>query len=164
MAGEKTAVTERACDTESVHAALPEQSPNHPANCCPLPGTAESVTDVPVVKLAVQVAPQLIPVGLEVTVPTPLTATLNAYVEAPGPVGAAANVAATFVAPVTMTVQVLVPEQAPDHATKTAPAPGVAVSVTWVPEGTFTLQVLSQDRPLPGALTEPKPVTVTVKA
>ena len=45
--------------------------PLHPANVDPEAGMAVSVTEVPVAKPAEQAAPQLIPVGVLVTVPFP---------------------------------------------------------------------------------------------
>ena len=64
-----------------MHAPVPEQLPDQPAKVDPLVGVAVSVTDVPEVKLAVQEKPQLIPLGLLVTVPLPVpdfeTLTLN---------------------------------------------------------------------------------------
>jgi hypothetical protein len=73
--------------------------------------------------------PQLMPLGLEVTVPVPVPArvTLTANVEA------VLNVAVTARAAVIDTVQVLVPEQAPPQPAKLAPLPAAAVSVTEVP-------------------------------
>ena len=51
---------------------MPEHAPVHPANVELAPGLAVSVTDVPVVKLALHVGPQLIPAGALVTVPVPV--------------------------------------------------------------------------------------------
>ena len=45
--------------------------PPQPPQVCPVPEVAVSVMLVPCAKLPLQVAPQLIPVGDEVTVPTP---------------------------------------------------------------------------------------------
>jgi hypothetical protein len=50
---------------------LPEQSPLQPANVEPALGAADSATVEPAGKLAVQVAPQSIPGGAEVTLPAP---------------------------------------------------------------------------------------------
>ena len=50
----------------------PVQSPLQPAKLEPDAAVAVRVTTVPVVKLAAQVEPQLIPAGLEVTVPKPV--------------------------------------------------------------------------------------------
>ena len=45
--------------------------PDQPAKIDPLPGAAVNVTEVPLLKLAVHVWPQLIPPGALVTVPLP---------------------------------------------------------------------------------------------
>lgn len=145
-----------------MHVAEPEQFPNQPENCCPLPGTAESVTVDPVANLAEQVAPQLIPPELDVTTPTPLTITLSSWEEAPL-AGTAAKVAVTLLAAFTVMVQLLEPEHAPDHPTKTLPVPAVAISVTVDPAGMSELQSLSHTSPVAEELTEPAPVTVTLR-
>jgi hypothetical protein len=51
---------------------VPLQAPDQPAKVLLGLGEAVSVTDVPLEKLALQVCPQLIPVGLLVTVPAPV--------------------------------------------------------------------------------------------
>jgi hypothetical protein len=53
---------------------VPVQAPDQPANVELLFGAAVSVSMVPLVKLALQVAPQLIPAGLLVIVPAPVPA------------------------------------------------------------------------------------------
>ena len=76
----KAAATEVAPFTATVQtAAVPEHAPDQPANEFPLTGVAVSVTDVPVLKLAVQVCPQLIPEGELLMVPPgePVTETLS---------------------------------------------------------------------------------------
>ena len=56
-----------------MHGAVLEQPPPlQPWKVEPLAGVAVRVTCVPLSKEAEQVAPQLIPVGLEVTVPLPV--------------------------------------------------------------------------------------------
>jgi hypothetical protein len=52
-------------------ACTPEQAPDQPAKLLPALGVAVRVTVVPLVKLALQLAPQLMPAGLELTVPVP---------------------------------------------------------------------------------------------
>jgi hypothetical protein len=79
--------------------------------------------------LAAQVGPQLIPAGVELTVPAPLPAlvTVIAY-------WSRANVAITALAPVTETVHGRVPAQPlPDHPVNVELAPGDAVNVTFSP-------------------------------
>ena len=51
---------------------VPEQAPDQPANIEPETGLAVRVTEVPWANEAEQVPPQLIPEGLEVTVPEPV--------------------------------------------------------------------------------------------
>lgn len=55
----------------------PEHAPDHPPKEAPELGAAASVTVVPVVKVALQVAPQLIPAGLLVMVPAPVLETVS---------------------------------------------------------------------------------------
>jgi hypothetical protein len=66
------AVTDVFADSEMSQEPVPVQAPDHPANVDPEAAVAVSVTDVPLLKFAVQVAPQLIPEGLLVTVPEPV--------------------------------------------------------------------------------------------
>src|ERR1700682_3338472 len=61
----------------TVQVRVPEQAPLHPAKTEPAAGVAVSVTVVPLAKLAEQVAPQLIPPTLLVTVPVPLPCLLT---------------------------------------------------------------------------------------
>jgi hypothetical protein len=57
----------------TMHAPVPEQdAEDHPAKADPGEGFAVRITFEPVVKFAVQVAPQLMPVGELVTVPLPV--------------------------------------------------------------------------------------------
>ncbi len=74
------------------HAAVPEQLPPHPAKVEPALAVAVRVTVVPEAKLALQAVPQLMPVGLEITVPVPVPpmVTLRTLV-----LGIATNVAVT---------------------------------------------------------------------
>jgi hypothetical protein len=85
-----------------------------------------SVTSVPELKLATQVAPQSIPAGDEVTVPAPPPTRFTVRENVGG-----TKVAVTVSAVFTVTVQVPVPEQpAPDQPVKIEPLPAAAVSVT----------------------------------
>jgi hypothetical protein len=98
----------------------------------PASGIAVSVTTVPLVKLELHAVPQLMPPGMEATipVPAPLLVTPSVYI-----LGSAvtANVAVTLRAAVMLTVQVVpVPVQAPLQPVKVAPVPTVAVRVTEV--------------------------------
>jgi len=65
-----SALTERIALIATTHV-VPEQSPPHPEKLDPGAGAAVSVTDTVLAKVASQVTPQLIPIGLEVTVPEP---------------------------------------------------------------------------------------------
>src|SRR5207245_4003234 len=74
----KVAVTAVGAEIVTVQAAVPEQPPPlQPAKVEPAAGVAVSVTAVPLVKLAEQVTPQLIPTGALVTVPLPVPALLT---------------------------------------------------------------------------------------
>jgi hypothetical protein len=66
------AVTERAWVIVTVQVPVPVQAPLQPVKVEPVDAVAVRVTLVPLVKVALQVAPQLTPVGLEVTVPDPV--------------------------------------------------------------------------------------------
>src|SRR5216117_762484 len=62
----------------TVQAPVPEQPPPlQPVKVEPVAGVAVSVTAVPLVKLAAQVAPQVIPAGALVTVPLPVPTLLT---------------------------------------------------------------------------------------
>src|SRR5205823_12238792 len=68
----KVAVTVVAADTETTHDPVPEHPPPlQPVKVDPAAGVAVSVTPVPLVKLAAQVAPHVMPAGELVTVPLP---------------------------------------------------------------------------------------------
>jgi hypothetical protein len=56
---------------------VPLQAPLQPAKVQPAAGVALSVTCVPLLKFALQVAPQLIPDGVLVTVPLPKALTVS---------------------------------------------------------------------------------------
>ena len=71
----KVAVTVVAAETVTVQVPVPEQPPPvQPLKVEPAAGAAVRVTVVPLVKLAEQVAPQLMPTGELVTVPLPVPA------------------------------------------------------------------------------------------
>jgi len=76
----KVAVTALAALMVTEHVPVPVQAPDQLAKVEPVPAAAVNVTTVPLEKLALQVAPQLIPAGLLVTVPVPVPAfvTVNA--------------------------------------------------------------------------------------
>jgi len=68
------AVTAWAALMVTEHVPVPVQAPDQLAKVEPVPAAAVSVTTVPLAKLALHVAPQLIPAGLLVTVPVPVPA------------------------------------------------------------------------------------------
>src|SRR5581483_9191021 len=124
----KVAVTELAAFKVTLQAPVPEQAPLQARKREPVLGEAVSCTTVPPAKLALQVRPQVIPDGELVTVPLPVPA--NVTVKA---TPALEKVAVTELAALTVTVQVAVPEQAPDHPAKAEPTAGVADNCTTVP-------------------------------
>src|SRR5260221_4792044 len=66
------AVTLVAASIVTRHAPIPLHAPLQPANADPSAGAANSATEAAGEKFSVQVAPQLIPAGLEVTLPLPV--------------------------------------------------------------------------------------------
>jgi hypothetical protein len=71
----KVAVTAWAALIVTEHVPVPEHpAPDQPLNDEPVAGLAVNVTTVPLLKVVEHVAPQLIPAGLEVTVPLPAPA------------------------------------------------------------------------------------------
>ena len=70
----KVAVTERLVESVRLQVRLvPAQAPDQPLKAKPKAGAAVNVTEVPVVKLALQVGLQAIPAGEEVIEPDPTT-------------------------------------------------------------------------------------------
>src|ERR1700722_4680890 len=111
----KVAVTLLAALTVTLQVVVPVQAPDQPAKVLVVTGVSVSVTAVPGAKLmehAVDVAEQLIPVGVLVTVPLPAPAreTVNGM-----SVTGAVNVAVTLSEAANVTVHALVPEQLPPH-------------------------------------------------
>src|SRR5437667_1732229 len=160
----KVAVTVVAAESVTVQAPVPEQPPLfEPLKVEPVVDAAVSVTAVPLVKLAEQVAPQVMPVGELVTVPLPVPAGVTVRVKL-----CRVKVAVTVVAAERVTVQVPVPEQLPPlQPVKVEPAAGAAVSVTAVPLAKLAEQVAPQVMPAGALVTVPLPVpagvTVRVK-
>lgn len=109
-----------------------------------------------------QVEPQLIPLGLLVTVPLPVPALMTVRVGFPGGL----KVAVTDMAVFMVTAQVPVPEQPPPLQPPNVDGDvGVAVSVTGVPYEKAYEQVEPQLMPGRSLLTVPLPVPLklTVK-
>src|SRR5436309_6019989 len=159
----KVAVTVVAAESVTVQAPVPEQPPPlQPPKVEPAAGAAVSATAVPLVKLAAQVAPQVMPAGELVTVPLPVPALVTVSAK----VGRL-KVAVTVVAAETETTHDPVPEHPPPlQPVKVEPAAGVAVSVTAVPLAQLAAQVAPQVMPAGGLVTVPLPVptSLTVSA
>jgi len=158
--GAKVAVTVVAAETVTVQGPVPVQPPPlQPAKTEPVLGVAVSTTTVPLVKLAVQLAPQLMSPGVPVTVPvpSPLRATVSVKI--------GVKLAVTVVAAESVTVQGPVPVQPPPlQPTKTELAPGVAVSTTIVPLVKLAVQVAPQlmSPGVPVTVPVPSPLRPTV--
>jgi hypothetical protein len=150
----KVAVTEAFVVKVNVQVEVPVHAPDQPPKVDPADGVAVNVTAVPLVKDALQVAGQVIPAGLLVTVPAPVPVSVTVSVGDAGPV----KVAVAEVFAEMLNVQVDVPLQAPDHPLNVDPDAGVAVSVTDVPVSKLALQVLPQLMPLGVLVTVPLPV------
>ena len=75
--GVKVAVTLRACVIETVQVLVPVQSPLQPLNVEAVPAVAVRVTVVRLAIVAVQVVPQLMLAGVDVTVPFPVLLTFK---------------------------------------------------------------------------------------
>src|SRR5881397_1452510 len=157
------AVTVVAALRVTVQAPGPEQPPPlQPLKVEPAAGAAVSVTAVPLAKLAAQVAPQVMPAGLLVTVPAPAPALETVSTRA------GVKVAVTVVAAEIVTVQVPAPVQpAPVQPVKVEPAAGAAVSVMAAPLVKLAAQIAPQVMPAGLLVTVPAPVpaleTVRVK-
>ena len=76
----------------TVHASVPEQSPDHPVNRLLRLGLAVRTTTAPSWNCLVQVVPQLIPAGWLLTVPDPVPRLDTLSARRAGPI---ANVAVT---------------------------------------------------------------------
>src|SRR6266581_4777681 len=138
----------------AVAGSVSQTPPLQPVKVEPAAGAAVSVTAVPLVKLAEQVAPQLIPAGALVTVPLPVPAGVTVRVKL-----CRVKVAVTVVAAESVTVQGPVPEQPPPlQPVKVEPATGVAVNVTAVPLAKLAEQVAPQLIPTGALVTVPLPV------
>jgi hypothetical protein len=117
----------------NVQALVPEQAPDQPQKTLPLLAAAVRVTDVPLAKLALQVCGQLIPGGVLVIIPEPVSVTLNT--------GAEVKFAAMEDGPFSVSVQDAVPVHAPDQPANEPPELALAIRVTLVPVLKAALQV-----------------------
>jgi len=154
----KVAVTVVALLMVTLQGSVPTQpaTPDHPVNVDPGDAVAVRSTLEPTLKLALQVAPQLIPAGVEATepVPVPARATVRAAC-------ATLKLAVAVVAPFSVNVQAA-PELPPAHETPVQPAkvePGdvAAVSVTLEPTLKLVLHVAPQLMPAGLDVTVPLP-------
>ena len=118
---------------------LPLQPPpDQPANVELAAGVSVSVTEVPGVRLSVQVGAQAIPAGTLATLPVPVPARLTVSTTA---LWIALKFALTCWLALSVTLQVgVVPLQVPVHPAKIEFAPAVSVRVTWVPLAKLALQ------------------------
>ena len=126
----KVAVTVVAAVTVTSQGSVPEQPPpDQPVKSALARGAAVRVTTEPWVTVSVQSPPQLMPAGVELTVPSPvpsLTMSRSYWRRS--------NWAWTVMAVVTLTTQGAVPVQPPPiHPTKLLEASAEAVRVTLVP-------------------------------
>jgi hypothetical protein len=149
----KLAVTLIAWEATSTQVPVPEHGASQPVKVEPVAATAVRVTCVPLSKLAVHVAPQLIPAGALVTVPVPVPALVTVI----GKVSMA-KVAVTVCAPFIVTVHVgglvcgLVGTQLVLIVENVESAPAVMVSSTWVP-GAYCAEQVAGHR-IPGGWLE----------
>src|SRR5262245_26451106 len=107
-----------------MHGTVPERAPDQPTNLERAAASAVRVTVVPCVKVCAHVEPQLIPAGLEVTVPSPFPAFASVSVLS------VSNVAVATRSALIVRAQVPLPEQSPDQPTNDDPGAAVAVSCT----------------------------------
>jgi hypothetical protein len=132
-------------------------APLQPVNVEPLNAVAVKVTDVPLANEALQVAPQVMPDGLLVTVPLPFPAdvTVKVYI--------CVKLALTACAALIVTTQVPVPlHPAPLQPVNVEPLNAVAVKVTDVPLANEALQVVPQVIPVGLLVTVPSPLPTFV--
>ena len=133
--------------------------PDQPANVDPKAGAVVKLTAVPLLNVAEQLLPQLMPAGLLVTVPLPVPALARVRVKVLR-LNVAVQVVLVFI--VTEPLQPV-----PDQPAKVEPKAGVAVKVTAVPLLSVAEQVLPQLMPAGLLVTVPLPVpalaTVRVK-
>ena len=127
------------------------QSPPQPAKVEPAAGLGIRVMNVPTLKRAEQMAPQLIPAGREVTSPEP--APLFETVTVPGLLNVAVQI---WAVPETVTMPELV--QSPLQPAKLDPAAGEGVRVTDEPKANAAEQEVPQLIPAGEDVTEPEPV------
>ena len=152
--GAKVAVTDVAAVMLTVQVPVPLHAPDQPENIELAFGAAVSTTLVAYVNDATQALPQLMPVGVEVTVPVPVPAfpTVRVYERM-------LKVAVTVAAAETAMVQAPVPLHPPPlQPAKDEPAAAAAVSTRLVPGVNEPAQVAPQLMPAGAEVTVPVPV------
>jgi hypothetical protein len=151
----KVADTAAALFIVTLQPALPLHAPPQPLSTHPAAGVALKTTFWPVLKLLLHVAPQLIPLGVLVTVPLPVMLTESEKL-------CCAKVATTLCTALMFSTQLPVPLQAPLQPVNSHPTLGAALSVTCWPATKLALQVAPQLMPLGMLVTVPDPLSVTV--
>ena len=104
------------------------QLPDQPANVEPEAAVATRLTFVPLLRLAVHALPQLIPVGLLVTVPVPVPTRLTESVYVLMRLNTAVHVMLAFIVTLPSLQSAL-----PDQLAKVEPLAGAAVNFTTLP-------------------------------
>ncbi len=146
----------------TTQAPVPLQAPPQPVKVDPPVGVAVSATVLPVGKFAMHPSPQLIPLGILVTVPVPVPDLVTARREV---LAAVLKTATTVALPLTMQEPVP-PQPAPLHPAKADPGDAAADKTTEEPASKGAEQVPPQSRPPGVDVTVPLPApcfwTVTV--
>src|SRR5262245_43147453 len=132
VARTNAAVTWRCWSIGTWQGPVQVQAPAAQAKIGDASGVAARLTDASRGKAASQVLPQLIPAGVETTVPAPFPCLETVRVTVRG-----AKVAVTERAVFIVVWQVPMPEQSPDQPANTDDGLAVAVRVTAVPEAKF---------------------------
>src|SRR5574340_772359 len=108
--GTKVAVTVVSAFMATLQTPVPAHAlPLQPANAELAPATAVNCTLLPELKFAVQVAPQLMPAGVLVTVPLPAPAGVTVRANCGGGGGAGSKVAVTLAAALMVTLHAPLP-------------------------------------------------------
>jgi len=150
-------VTERAWDMSTEQAPVPEHEPDQPIKVEPAAGVWDRATVLSAMNAAAHVPPQLMPAGVLETVPAPVPDLVTVSVNVVG-----MNVAVTLRFADMPTVQVPVPEQAPDQPEKVEPLPADAERMTVVSDTNDATQVEPQLMPEGALVTVPVPVPAFV--
>jgi hypothetical protein len=147
-----------------VVAPVPVHAPDQPVKVAPNAGLAVIATVLPDANDALQVLPQLMPVGEEVTDPAPVPALTTVNVTGGGATAVCAlNMALQVVRERTITVvDVVVPLQSPLQPAKVDPASAVAVRLIDVPLLYREVQSLPQLIPAGDDVTLPVPLPLLV--